>query len=391
MLRLFLNFGHTLDHLLMLIFPTVVLAIGVEYGRPYSELLPLALGGFIAFGACSLPAGWLADRWSRGGMMTVFFIGIGAATMATGLAQTPVQIAVGLTFIGVFAAIYHPVGIAMLVSNVPENLGRVLGVNGVWGNVGVAVAALVAGALAEWVHWRAAFLIPGALAIATGIAFAVLKPRASASKPATRVPPPRLTRDLLLRAFMVLAVAIIANSVIFNATTISMPKLFDERLSAITHSTAGIGLMVCIVYLIAAVAQLIIGSLIDRIGLKRIFVPVVALQIPLLLAAASTENFTMLVVAAGMMFFVFGQIPINDAMVARYTVEEWRARAFAVRYVVSFAASATAVPLVAWSQASGRGFPTVFVILAALAAIALVVAFFFPKETPVAARAAAQN
>ena len=382
MLRLFLNFGHTLDHLLMLIFPTVVLAIGVEYGRPYSELLPLALGGFIAFGACSLPAGWLADRWSRGGMMTVFFIGIGASTMATGLAQTPVQIAVGLTFIGVFAAIYHPVGIAMLVSNVPENLGRVLGVNGVWGNVGVAVAALVAGALAEWVHWRAAFLIPGAIAIATGIAFAVLKPRAIASKPATRVPPPRLTRDLLLRAFMVLAVAIIANSVIFNATTISMPKLFDERISQITRSTAGIGLMVCIVYLIAAVAQLIIGSLIDRIGLKRIFVPVVALQIPLLLAAASTENFTMLVVAAGMMFFVFGQIPINDAMVARYTVEEWRARAFAVRYVVYFAASATAVPLVAWSQASGRGFPTVFVILAALAAIALAVAFFFPKETP---------
>ncbi len=387
MLRLFLNFGHTLDHLLMLIFPTVVLAIGVEYGQPYSELLPLALGGFIAFGACSLPAGWLADRWSRGGMMTVFFIGIGAATIATGFAQTPVQIAVGLTFIGVFAAIYHPVGIAMLVSNVPENLGRVLGVNGVWGNVGVAVAALIAGALAEWVHWRAAFLIPGALAIATGIAFAVLKPRAIAAKPATRVPPPRLTRDLLLRAFLVLAVAIIANSVIFNATTISMPKLFDERLNAITHSTAGIGLMVCIVYLIAAVAQLIIGSLIDRIGLKRIFVPVVALQIPLLLAAASTENFTMLVVAAGMMFFVFGQIPINDAMVARYTVEEWRARAFAVRYVVSFAASATAVPLVAWSQASGRGFSTVFVILAALASIALVVAFFFPKESPVAAPA----
>ena len=387
MLRLFLNFGHTLNHLLMLIFPTVVLAIGVEYGQPYSELLPLALGGFIAFGACSLPAGWLADRWSRGGMMTVFFIGIGAATIATGFAQTPVQIAVGLTFIGVFAAIYHPVGIAMLVSNVPENLGRVLGVNGVWGNVGVAVAALVAGALAEWVHWRAAFLIPGALAIATGIACAVLKPRATAVKPTKRVPPPRLTRDLLLRAFMVLAVAIIANSVIFNATTISMPKLFDERLHAITHSTAGIGLMVCIVYLIAAVAQLIIGSLIDRIGLKRIFVPVVALQIPLLLAAASTENFTMLVVAAGMMFFVFGQIPINDAMVARYTVEEWRARAFAVRYVVSFAASATAVPLVAWSQASGRGFPIVFVILAALASIALVVALFFPRETPVPASA----
>lgn len=382
MLRLFLNFGHTLDHLLMLVFPTVVLAIGAEYGKPYSELLPLALGGFIAFGACSLPAGWLADHWSRGGMMTVFFIGIGAATMATGLAQTPAQIAIGLTFIGVFAAIYHPVGITMLVSNVPDNLGRVLGVNGVWGNVGVAVAALIAGALAEWVHWRAAFFIPGAIAIATGIAFAVLKPVTPAAKAATRALPPRLTRDLLLRAFLVLAVAIIVNSVIFNATTISMPKLFDERIPAITNSTAGIGLMVCFVYLIAAVAQLIVGGLIDRIGLKRIFVPVVALQIPLLALAAGTENIAMLVVAAGMMFFVFGQIPINDAMVARYTAEEWRARAYAVRYVVSFAASATAVPLVAWSQASGRGFPAVFAILAALASVALVVAFFFPRETP---------
>ena len=382
MLRLFLNFGHTLDHLLMLIFPTVVLAIGAEYGRPYSELLPLALGGFIAFGAGSLPAGWLADRWSRSGMMTVFFFGIGAATVLTGFAQSPVQLAIGLTFIGVFAAIYHPVGLTMLVSNTTANLGRVLGVNGVWGNVGVAVAALIAGALAEWVHWRAAFFIPGALAIATGIAFVVLKPVTPAAKAGTRTAPPRLTRDLLLRAFAVLAVAIVTNSVIFNATTISMPKLFDERISAITHSTAGIGLMVCIVYLIAAVAQLIVGGLIDRIGLKRIFVPVVALQIPLLLLAADTENMAMIVVAAGMMFFVFGQIPINDAMVARYTVEEWRARAYAVRYVVSFAASATALPLVAWSQASGRGFSTVFVILAVLASVSLLVAFFFPRETP---------
>ncbi|MGH8650451.1 MAG: MFS transporter, partial [Burkholderiales bacterium] len=135
--ELFLNVGHALDHLFLLIYPTVVLAMAPEFGLAYSEMLPLALGGFIAFGAGSLPAGWLADRWSRRGMMTVFFIGIGAASIVTGLVQTPWQIAAALTLVGLFGAIYHPVGIAMLVSG-REKVGRVLGVNGVFGNLGVA-------------------------------------------------------------------------------------------------------------------------------------------------------------------------------------------------------------------------------------------------------------
>ena len=162
----FLNLGHTFDHLLMLIFPTVVLAMGEEFGRGYAELLPLSIGGFIAFGACSIPAGWLADRWSRYGMMVVFFFGIGAAGILTGLASGRAQVALGLTGIGVFAAIYHPVGIAMLVAN-RDDVGRVLGVNGVFGNVGVAFSALLAGALADLAGWRAAFIVPGAQAVAT--------------------------------------------------------------------------------------------------------------------------------------------------------------------------------------------------------------------------------
>ncbi len=98
-MSLFLNLGHTLDHLLMLIFPTVVLAMGTEFGRGYADLLPLSLGGFIAFGAFSIPAGWLADRWSRRGMMVVFFFGIGTASILTGVTTGPVQIALSLTLV----------------------------------------------------------------------------------------------------------------------------------------------------------------------------------------------------------------------------------------------------------------------------------------------------
>ncbi len=389
-LDLYLNIGHTLDHLVMLIFPTAVLAIGEAWQMSYGELLPLALGGFIAFGAFSIPAGWLADHWSRTGMMRVFFFGIGAATLLTGFARTPAELAIGLAAIGMFAAIYHPVGIAMLVAN-RSDIGRTLGVNGVFGNTGLAFAALASGALADLAGWRAAFILPGLLCIGIGIGFLAASrgfevARGTAKKAEARVP-----RALLARVFLIVAVATACGGIIFNATTVSMPKVFDERLAALTSTNFGIGVLVCITYLIAAMAQLIVGNWIDRRSVKGVFVVVAAMQIPLLFAAGSLSGYAMLAVAVAMMFFVFGQIPINDAMVAKYTAEEWRARAYAVRYVVSFAASATSVPLIAWVYRTYGDFQPLFAILAALAALILVSALAFPgervaKPVPVGAR-----
>ena len=378
--QFFLNLGHALDHLFMLIFPTVVLAMTPEFGLSYSEMLPLSLGGFIMFGACSLPAGWLADRWSRRGMMVVFFTGIGAASMLTGLAGSTFQIGLGLTLVGVFGAIYPPVGIAMLVSG-RDKVGRVLGVNGVYGNFGVALAALIAGALAYWINWRAAFLIPGALSVAVGVAFAILVPPVPKMTQAlSRAGGVAVSRNTLMRVFTILTVATMCGGVIFNATTVAMPKIFDERLTALTQTTLGIGVLVSLVYAFAAMAQLVVGYLIDRHPLRNVFVPVVAVQAPLLFLAGSMENYAMLLVALAMMFFVFGQIPINDAMVAADTDEKWRSRAFAVRYVMSFGASACSVPLVAYVYALTGDFKYLFYVLAAMSCVMIVAAICMPPQ-----------
>src|SRR3970040_539513 len=143
----------------MRVFPTVVVALAREWDRPYSERLPRALGGFIAFGAFAIPAGWLADHWSRYKMMAVFFFGIGTSLFLTGFARTPWQIGLGLTLVGMFAAIYHPVGIAMLVA-APERIGRALGWNGLWGNLGLAAAAIVSGALMDLFGCCGALFLP---------------------------------------------------------------------------------------------------------------------------------------------------------------------------------------------------------------------------------------
>jgi MFS family permease len=375
----FINLGHFLDHLVMLVFPTVVVALGREWDRPYSELLPLALGGFIAFGAFALPAGWLADHWSRYKMMAVFFFGIGAAMLLTGMAQSPWQIGAGLTLIGVFAAIYHPVGIAMLVAS-PENMGRALGWNGLWGNLGLAAAALVAGALMDVWGWRAAFFVPGVFCLLSGIAFLRLVPDPGPVQKKSKTIGLHIDAATMARVFAILLIATACGGVIFNSTTVAMPKVFDERLASLTQTSFGIGALVAFVYSLAALAQLAMGSLIDRFELRKLMIGIALIQIPLLAVAANVEGWTMLAAALAMMLAVFGQIPLNDVIVGKYVADEYRARVLSVRYVVSLGVAAVAVPLIAVLHRTEGGFRNVFLVLAALAGGMLVASLFFPSR-----------
>ena len=381
---IFVHRGHSYDHLFMLLFPTVVLALEDEFGRSYGELLTLSVWGFIAFGAGTLPAGWLGDRWSRRGMMVVFFLGIGASSVLTGLATSTVGIAVGLASIGLFASIYHPIGTAMVVGGAAEP-GRALGVNGVWGNMGVAAAALIAGALTDWVGWRAAFIVPGVIAVATGLVYAVtLRDGAERSVAAAQV-----------RAYIVLAVAALCGGVIFNAIIVAMPKIFDERLAGLVDTTFGVGGLLAIVYAVAAFTQIIVGRLIDRHALKPIFLALLLAQPPVFLLAAGAEGWPLLIAALAAMVLVFGDIPIHETIVARYTADAWRSRAYALKYVLGLGVAALGVPLVAFVYQTSGGFAWLFVIYAGLALVIAATALLLllpgePAPRPVTAAAAAE-
>ena len=375
----FLNLGHLLDHLAMLVFPTAVVALAREWDRPYSELLPMALGGFIAFGACAIPAGWLADHWSPYRVMAIFYFGIGASLFLTGFAQSPWQIAAGLTLTGAFAAIYHPVGIAMLVA-APARMGRVLGWNGLWGNLGLASAALLTGALVDLAGWRAAFFVPGIACVAAGAGFLLLVRDPGQAKKVSKSIGLHVDARMMTRIFAILLVATACGGIIFNATTVSMPKVFDERLQALTQTNFGVGVLVACVYTMAAFAQVVMGGLIDRFELRRLMIGIALAQIPLLYFAANLEGWAMLAAALCMMLAVFGQIPLNDAIVGRYCADEFRARVLGVRYVVSLGVAAVAVPMIAALHRTESGFANVFLVLAALAGGMLVASLFFPSR-----------
>lgn len=389
---LFLNIGHATDHLMMLLFPAVAVIMAAEMDASYAQILVLSTGGFIAFGAFSLPAGWLADRWSRETMIAVFFIGIGATTALTGLAQEPWQIAVCLFLIGMFAAIYHPVGIAMVSQGTAAaggKVGRRLGVNGVWGNMGVAASALVAGALADLAGWRAAFVVPGAIAIGIGFLW-ILHCRSVAGQAATQAGTAARKSGAQPASDWktVLAVVFVATAFggfIFNATTISLPKVFDDKqVASLAVSGTEAGSLIALVYAVAAFTQIAVGHLIDRYSTKLVFLLLVIGDVVIFLAAANATGSMMLAVSLAMMMLVFGQIPITDTLVARHTPEHWRGRVYAIKYVLSFAIAATAVPAISGLHAYGAGFSTLFLICAGCAAVIVVAVAFLPRTRPLA-------
>ena len=362
----FLNLGHALTHLVMLIFPTAVLALGPAWGIPYDQLMPASLGGLIAYGAGSLPSGWLGDHWSRRALMALFFVGIGAGSILCGLARTPLEIGVALGIVGLFASIYHPVGLSLLVVD-PAKLGRTLGLNGVFGNLGIAGAAMVTGLLCEAFGWRWAFIAPGLLSILAGFAFLALVqhlPKAGAATPEKKVAG---ARSFTMVMAVALLIFIICDSLVFNATTMALPKVAETQLHGWFDNAAAIGTIVSIVFAVAALAQLWIGHLIDRIPLARIFLPLAAAQVAALLLTGLWNGPFFVVPALATMFIVFGLIPISDAVIARNVSDAWRSRAYAVSYVVAFGIGPAAVPLIATLYDEGRGFPYLFPVLAAIA------------------------
>jgi MFS family permease len=385
----FLNLGHFIDHLLMLVFATAAaLTLTREWGMSYAELIPYATPGFVAFGLFSLPAGWLADKWSREGMMLVFFFGIGISAVATALAQSPLQMAFGLFAIGVFGAIYHPVGLPLVIQGYVKT-GLRIAVNGVFGNLGVASAALLTGYLVDQSGWRSAFIWPGLVTIVIGIGYAFLVARVHSKEPSAdeggaspataTAGSLQLGRNLLIRIFAIVFFSTAVGSLVFQSTTFTLPKIFDERLGDLAVSATLVGWYAFVVFAIASMGQLVVGYLLDRFSIKAVFVAVAIFQVVFFLAMIGRVGSIALLISIAFMLVVFGQIPINDVLVGRVTKTEWRSRAYGLRYVIGFTVMASAVPMVAWIYARWS-FDALFVVLAAAGAGILIAVMMLPRQ-----------
>jgi MFS family permease len=362
----FMNLAHGLDHFVILIYPTVVIELQVAYGESYASLIALATASFVAFGLFSLPAGWLGDRWSRRDMMVGFYVGCGLSLLAAAFAPSLIWLGIALFALGMFAAIYHPVGTAMILENATQR-GRTMAFNGVCGNIGVSLAAGVTAALTAAFSWRGAFLVPGLICIASGAIYYWLVPN-HASHTAKR----SASADVVLSApvaamiFGLFIVVALSAGLVFNTISISLPKIVDERVGN-GISLLMVGGVTTAVFLCGAVAQLTVGRLVERFPLHILFAIAAVMQFSGVLWAAYASGVNLIFALAFTMAAIYGQITLNDLVIARYTADAWRSRVYAVRYFLTFMVSGVAVSMIALLYARG-GFNLV---LGATAVIAL--------------------
>ena len=383
---LFLNAGHFLDHFFMLIFASAAaLQLTSDWGMSYAELIPYATPAFVAFGLFAVPAGWLADKWSREGMMAIFFIGIGASSAYSSLADTPLEIAIGLTLVGSFAAIYHPVGLAMIVRG-RDKIGVPLAINGVFGNMGVASAALITGLLIDTAGWRSAFLLPGIASMLFGLLYLAFEfsGRGSKSTESEEVAkqltqPASLPKPVLVRIFAVIFFTAAVGGIIFQSTTFALPQVLGERLADMAPSATIVGFYTFLVFSVAAFAQLVVGYLVDNHSLRTVFAWVAILQVVLFASMIQLTGMAALLVSIAFMLVVFGEIPINDVLVGRVARSEWRSRAYAITYIIGFSVSALTIPFIAWIHGNW-GFGVLFAILSGSALLIFFAVLFLPRS-----------
>ncbi|MBI4292769.1 MAG: MFS transporter [Betaproteobacteria bacterium] len=375
---LLLNVGHAIDHMFLLIFATAVTTIAGEFGLSrWEDLMPYSTAAFLFFGLGALPAGRLGDHWGRRSMMVLFFVGMGASAILVGFTRSPIQLALALALLGCFAAIYHPVGIPMLVQGSPHP-GWTIGVNGFAGNLGIAFSAVVTGYLVKYFGWRMAFFVPGVVSIALGIAFA------KAAKVET-VPPARraatqaeLPAGLLARVLIVLTLASTGATLLFNFSTNGNYELLRERFAAVSRDPAELGLLLATIYAIASLAQLLVGKLIDRFALKPLYFTVLALQVVFLAMAANAQDWSLFILQTLFMAAIFGAIPFTDAMIVRYVDDRMRSRVAGARFAVSLGASSVAVWLLG-PVVKQAGFAVLIWIMVAIALVMVFVIAWLPK------------
>ncbi len=391
--RLSLGFscvGHTYVHLVTGLYLTAVLFLEDEFGRSYGELISLWTLGAFLYGAGSLPAGWLGDRWSATGMMILYFIGIGAGAVLIGFAGTPTQVGLGLAALGLSASIYHPVGMAWLVRNA-DRRGRALGVNGVFGSLGAAMAASVVSFFAAVVDWRAAFIVPGAISVVTGLALLALWRSGrvtdlAADRHAVAAPAPAR----MLRAFVVLSLTMLASGLVYTAVEVAMPKAFALRLTGlIGGETVNVGWYVTAVFLAAGSIQLVGGHLADRYSMRRIYALSFVIQAPLLALAATFIEAPLLVAVMAVMMLGAGARPSENGLLAAYSPDNWRATAFGAKFLLSIGIAPGAIWLVGSLYDRTGDFTTLFVARAAAAAAGAIAALMLPGEAPAKAVRAA--
>ena len=379
---IFLNIGHLLDHFMMLIFAKAAYDGGRYFGLQYDEMIVFGTLGMVLFGATAPLAGFLSDKFGRMPLMITYHFGIGISAIIASFSSSPFQLAICLGLIGLFASIYHPVGIAMLLQR-PGLVGMRLGINGVWGNMGIAIAPIVTGILLYYGDWKLTFLVPGLFCILFGVLF-FLNINHNEEKPENGNKEKQRSVGFTpqwQQALFALALSTASGGFLFGAMSFLLPRYFELHMQSISTNVAITGILAGVVYACASFAQVAIGWLIDRVSPRLVMFWIALGQVVFIYLASHFENLTLFFLSIAAMCFVFGQIPITDTILVRYVPDHWRSRILSAKFLLNLCIGATVLPVTSQLLKAGYDLKTVFTFASVIAIGVVLSSIMLPKQT----------
>lgn len=365
----------------MLIFAKAAYDAGLYFDLSYGETIQLGTLGFVLFGLVSPLAARLADYYSRSLLMVVFHFGLGICAVAISFSQTANHLLIGLAGLGAFASIFHPVGIAMLLKN-PNKIGFRLGLNGVFGNMGVAAAPLMTGILIFYYDWRTAFLVSGVLCVIYGVVFVVsLRPEINNDTKNDNTGQKVGFSEGWALVLFALAISTTVGGFIFAAVTFLIPRYFEVYMSNLSLSIALTGVLASLVYAFSSFSQVGVGWLIDRVSPKRVLFCMALGQIVFIFFASLFSDWILFIFMTMAVCFVFGQIPITDAIMVRYVPDDWRNRVLSIKFVLNLGVGASVLPVCSFLLSSGYQLSDLFSFMSFSAVVILGASLLLPSQS----------
>tara|TARA_X000000950_G_scaffold51866_1_gene61370 strand:- start:88 stop:1284 length:1197 start_codon:yes stop_codon:yes gene_type:complete len=379
---IYLNIGHLLDHFMMLIFAKAAYDSGRSFGLQYDEMILFGTLGMILFGATAPLAGLLSDKYGRIPLMIIYHFGIGFSAIIASMSSSPIQLAISLGLIGLFASIYHPVGIAMLLQR-SGLVGLRLGINGVWGNMGIAIAPVVTGVILYYGDWRLTFLIPGIVCVLFGILFFlnITQHENNDQNKSDKGNKQIGFTPRWQQALFALALSTASGGFLFGAMSFLLPRYFEINMLSLSTNVAITGILAGVVFACASFAQMAVGWLIDRISPRLVLFWIALGQVIFIYLASQFENLSLFFLSIAAMCFVFGQIPITDTILVRYVPDNWRSRVLSAKFLLNLCIGASVLPITSQLLKIGYDLKSVFIFASIIALGVVFSSILLPKQT----------
>jgi len=374
---LFSSIGHAFMHMFAAFYFVIVLTIEKEWSISYDQLIRLWTFGALLIGLGAIPFGWLSDRWSRSGTMTIMFIGMGLASILCGYSTSISFLFISLSLLGLFCSIYHPVGIPWVINSANKQ-GKALGINGIFGGVGIGSGAFVAGTLTDILNWQLAFILPGFISIFIGfvLIYLIFINKISYKNFIIKNIKQDSSRNEMILIASIMLLSMFALGLSFHNTQTALPKVFEIRIDNI--NSIQIGFMIGIIYFISGATTFVGGLLADQFNLKKIYLIGIFMQFPCYLGIAYISGYSLVILCILAAIFNASILPTENLLLSKFTPQKYHGVVYGVKFILAFGSGPISVFLISEIYSITLEFTYLFLINAVMMGLVSVFILFLP-------------